>query len=386
MGLREELELSFTEHIILEHHESITPYWYHDNYYAKERNNLIANGIIFPFDNYFAIPEEIIPHIRKTWGYYLTNKQYYRLLNNFTSNDLQEILKEKELPISGTIDEKSNRIIENHISSKKALEILSVDSIKDVLRKIGAQVSGTKNEIIANLIDFVEDDEDLRVIEENEQKKTPPPVEEKKLTYEKFTYIFSFLSNDQIYSIASSLRNVQKSGNKERKILKLWESNYSEITFFYKLTNGELYELCSKLGLKVSGSKQDRVERIIHDEIEIISPNDSDDDEKDASELIAESTKKNRDHQFANEENKEIDELKGKYSFLSNDELMILSFILKTKSVSEQQLERLIARFDIPWFYPSGKMKEMIEKLESNGQSIISMRRIGDYSLYEVQQ
>jgi len=93
-------------------------------------------------------------------------------------------LKKKELPSSGNIDEKSKRIIESHISPRKALEILSLDSIREILRKIGAQVSGTKNEVIANLIDFIEDGEDIRIIEEKQQKKAPLPIEEKKLTTE----------------------------------------------------------------------------------------------------------------------------------------------------------------------------------------------------------
>ncbi|MFA4846279.1 MAG: hypothetical protein WC654_07030, partial [Patescibacteria group bacterium] len=208
MALREELDISFAEHIILEHHESLTSYWYRDNYYEKERNHLIAGGIIHPFEGNFIIAEETIPLLRKTWGYILTTEQYKRLLGHMTGATLSEILKKNDLPFSGPVDDKIARIIDNYISPKKASALASIDILREIARGIGCQISGAKADVIDNIIDWLDTDEDIRFLEERDRKVPPPAIERKVLSESAFKQLFGQLSSDKLYSVVSGLRNV----------------------------------------------------------------------------------------------------------------------------------------------------------------------------------
>ncbi|MES0490253.1 MAG: hypothetical protein ABUK01_09685 [Leptospirales bacterium] len=383
MALRDELDISFKEHIILEHHESLTTYWFSENYYERERNHLIASGILHPLEGYFTIASEMIPIIRKTWGFSLTNEQYQRLLEQIPSHDLTEILKKNELSISGSAAEKSIRIIENYVSPRNALNNLSNDILRDAARKIGSQISGSKSDIIENIIDFIDSDEDLRRKEELEKKLAPPKPEEKVLGKEAFHQIFTPLSNEQLYSIASGLRKINKSGSKMNRIQSIWDSIYSENTLLNQLSSSELYDLCSKLNVKVSGSKQDKISRIVDNFSSYSPPEESDEIENDTASIISLSTQVDREK--AKEKRSEsIDGLKVKYPYLSSDELIILSFIIENKTASGPVIERLVARFDLPWYFPETQMNDMIKKMQENGQDIIVVQKYSDHPLYQL--
>lgn len=382
-ALREELDISFAEHIILEHHESLTTYWYSENYYERERNHLIASGILHPLEGNFIIAEDMVPLIRKTWGYLLTPEQYRRLLDQITGSDLTDILKKCELPVSGSVEDKAIRIIENHVSPKKTLNLLNIEIIKEISKKIGSQVSGSKLEVIDNIIDFMDDDEDLRRKEELEKKLAPPQPELKSLGSESFQSLFINLSNEQLYSVASGLRGVNKSGSKVKRIQNLWESIYCEDTLLNKISNSELYDLCSKLGLKVAGSKQEKITRVIHS-FSSIGPKDEEDGiESDTASIIKMSTQQDREKE-KEKQSQSIEGLRNEYPFLSPEELIILSFILENKTASGPVIERLVARFDLPWYFPETQMNEMIKKLKDNGLDIITVQRYSDHPLYQL--
>jgi hypothetical protein len=379
--LRDELEISFKEHTILEHHETLKPYWYNDNYYERERNYLIASGILHPIEGGFVIAEDTVPLIRRTWGIVLTTEQYKRIMEEIPSSELTEILKKNEIQISGTIEEKVVRIIDNYISPKNVLGFLSVDIVKEIARKKGSFVSGSKSEIIDNLIDYMDDDEDLRKKEEIEKKFAPPSPEKKVLSFVGFNNIFIQLSNEQLYLIADSLRKINKSGTKERKVQHLWDSLYSEVTLLNQLSNSELYDLCAKLNLKVSGAKQDKIERVVDAYIACANEKENNQSELDTETLISISTHSDIEREKKNES---INDLKEKYPFLSNDELIILSFLIENKSASGPVIERLIARFNIPWYFPETQMSEMVKKMQENGYDIILVKKFSDYPLYQL--
>jgi hypothetical protein len=381
--LREELEISFTEHVVLEHHETLQTYWYRENYYERERNHLISSGIIFPYESDFLIPDELGALIRKVWGYALSREQYERLLGYASGADLEDSLKKGELAYYGSLQEKAARLIDNHVSPRRALRAMGIDSLREIARKIGAPISGTKEEIIENLVDFMDDDEDLRVKEEREQKLAPPVPESKTLSKESFAELFATLTNEQLYSVASGLRQVRKSGTKDRKVENLWDSPYSEVTLLNRLSNAELYELCARRHQKVAGSKQEKIERLVNGTSVSAPANESEELEASPSELIAESTRGDR-NQAESAAEKRTGDLKSEYPFLESDELIILSYILETKTLSGPQLDRLIARFDLPWYYPDARMGELIEKLQKNDKDIVTRRSIGDYPMYEL--
>jgi hypothetical protein len=382
-ALRDELDISFTEHIILEHHESLKPYWYVENYYERERNHLIASGILNPIEGHFVIAEEMIPLIRKTWGYSLTAEQYKRLLNNLSGPEITEILKKSELHVSGSSEDKVIRIIENHISPRKSMMCQGIENLREVSRKIGSQVSGSKADVINNIIDFMDSDEDLKRKEEIEKKMAPPKEEVKVLSKEAFSVVFRELSNDQIYSIASGLRNINKSGSKEQRIQHLWGSIYSEDTLLNRLSNTELYDLCTKLKLKVAGSKQEKIARITSTFSSFQAVQEDVKLEENTESIISISTKADREKE-KEKHSESIEDLKSVYPFLSQDELIILSFLLESKSASGPAIERIVARFDLPWYFPETQMNEMIKKLQDNGRDLIAVQKYGDHPLYQI--
>lgn len=385
--LRNELNISFKEHTILIHHEDLIQYWYTDNYYEKERNYLISSGIIFPLEDYYIIPESTGKFIRQSWGMELNNEQYARILSYLTNNDLSDILAGTNLQISGASNQKIQRIIENFIPPRKALLIVNLSSLRNIARESGSIVSGTKEEVIDNLIDYFDDDNDLKYIDNNNVIVEQIIPETKVLSKDKFIKLFNLLSNEELYNIASCLKKIKKSGNKDTKILNLWDSIYCEETLLNQLTNSELYELCDKNYLKLSGPKTEKIKRLIEAANNLITE-EKHIEEKDENpvDLIVESTKEQIfSEQLKSEKDKLTEKLipSDEFLFLSKDELLVLSWIKDLKSINEYELDRLISRYNLPWYFPRTQMEQLKEKLMINEKDVLIIRHVGEYCIYE---
>lgn len=382
--LRDELNISFKEHIVLQHHPELINFWMKDNYYERERNYLISTGILLPIDqNYYVIAESIGKYIRRAWGMDLSNDQYTRMLNLLSNNDLSIILQNHDLPTSGISQQRIQRIIENYIPSRKALSCLNVDVLRDLARKCGAQISGIKDDVIDNLIDFFDDDEDLKSIDSEKIKDEEFIPEEKILSENNFKEIFNILSNDQLYNIANSLKKIRKTGSKELRIQNLWNSPYKEKTLLDKLSNTELYNLCDKNGLKVSGPKDEKINRLIS-AAQQIADTKRIQNEKNENKSDPESINKNIFNNMTDDSSDEKDGLQSEeFPYLDNNELMVLSWIKDLKSINEFELDRLIARHNLQWFFPRTQLEKLNSKLVENNKSILSIRNVGDNCIYE---
>jgi hypothetical protein len=385
--LRNELNISFKEHTMLVHHEDLIQYWYTENYYEKERNYLISSGIIFPLEDYYIIPETIGKYIRQSWGMELNNEQYLRILSYLTNNDLSDILAGTNLQISGTSNQKTQRIIENFIPQRKALLLTNLSSLKNIARESGSIIGGTKEEVIDNLIDYFDDDNDLKYIENNNMVVEQVIPEKKVLSKDNFIKLFNLLSNEHLYNIAYFLKKIKKSGNKDTRILSLWDSIYSEETLLNQLTNTELYELCDKNYLKLSGPKTEKIKRLIDATNNIIIDgkyiNGVDENPVD---LIVESTKQQI---FSEKLKSDYDKLseqlipEDEFPFLNKDELLVLSWVKDLKSVNEYELDRLISRYNLSWYFPRTQMEQLKENLLKNEKDILIIRHVGEYCIYE---
>lgn len=384
--MREELGISFKEHIILEHDESLVGYWLQDNnFFERERNYLIKMGIIFPVENTFVIPETLVKHIRKTWGFSLTDEQYRRLFSALSNQELVEILEKQELPVSGSSQQKIDRLLEYYITPLKALQSCTIDTLRSLSREMGSQISGSKEDVILNLIDHVEDDEDLRIKEEKEKAQTPPPLEEKILSEESFKALFGLLSGEQLYNIASSLKGVRKSGNKERKIQNLWEGRFNESSLLSSLSNAELYDMCDKAGAQVSGTKSDKIDRLLKTKLKTKTVELSTDEDLSPEDLIKESTiDSNPVAELREKSSAVFADIQSKYGYLDDHEQTVLVWMHELKSVNENEFERLIARYNIPWYFARTNMEGMIEKLSQNGHTPIEIKHISDHCIYQL--
>ncbi len=386
-SLRSELNISFKEHTILIHHEDLIPYWYTDHYYEKERNYLISSGIIFPQEDYYVIPEAVGKFIRQTWGMELNKEQYTRILTYLTNNDLSDILSGSSQFTSGSSAQKVKRIIDNFIPPRKALTIISLESLRNIARKSGSIISGSKEEVIDNLIDHFDDDFDLKHLEDSNEVAEEITPEKKTLNKDNFYKLFNLLSNEQLYNIANSLKRIKKSGTKDSKIQNLFESNYSEESLLNELTNAELYDLCEKNYLKLSGPKTEKIKRLIDAANNLVKDEHLNKaSEENPLELIAESTKE----QIFSEELKAVDNKltdklipEEELPFLNKEDILVLSWVKDLKSINEYELDRLISRYNLPWYFPRTQMEQLKETLHNNGHDILIIRHVGEYCIYE---
>jgi hypothetical protein len=214
--------------------------------------------------------------------------------------------------------------------------------------------------------------------------------EAKVLSKDNFIKLFNLISNEQLYNIASCLKRVKKSGNKDTKILSLWESIYNEESLLNQLTNSELYQLCDKNYLKLSGPKSEKIKRLIDaannltkDEKQIERTEKT---EENPVDLIVESTKEQIfSEQIKSDYNKLNEKLipESEFPFLNKEELLVLSWVKDLKSVNEYELDRLISRYNLPWYFPRTQMEQLNENLIKNEKDNLIIRHVGEYCIYE---
>lgn len=160
--LKEELNLSTYEHRILESKLGYFPQAGNKihgiNIIKDSLKNLQYRGLVARIkddDYYYVIPEEIARTMRDILGIELRNDAYTLLLNKLKKDSLKTILRDNNLPLSGVKDSLIERIINSKIKPSMALESLTKDDLKEVLRTLDdVNISGTKPEMINNIIEF----------------------------------------------------------------------------------------------------------------------------------------------------------------------------------------------------------------------------------------
>ena len=137
----------------------------------------------------------------------------------------------------------------------------------------------------------------------------------------------------------------------------------------------------------MSGPKNEKINRLLIVANDIIQNNEFVvENENISANLINESTKdqifnkQNKNEQVINNSNIISEE---EYNFLDENEIIVLSWIKDLKSINEYELERLISRYDLPWYFPRTQMEELKNKLEINKKDVLLIRHVGDYCLYE---
>ncbi len=385
--LREELSISIMEHFVMEHHPDLHRYWKSDNGYEGERNSLLNDGILFACHDYYVLPEEAVVLIRRAWGFELSSAQYSRLLALLTNEDLKKILGHEGLPISGTAEEKKNRIYENYVSPRIALGALSMETLRFVTRSLLCRCAGQKDEIVEMIIDWLDCDEDLKakIAQEQVQEKAPEVIKEpRELPPAAMMEILRNLTNDNLYDLISHIPGLQKSGNKDQRVNRLLESPYSERSLLSKLTNETLCDLSRQLRLNPYGAKDEKISRII-DAYKCFSS-------ALASQLPPSSSKQEEGpsnqgqaiQSLPYDQLKLLSAVRADYPFLDDHEQVVLSYLLDFKSLTDSELEKLVQRFSLPWILPKAQMEELIEKMKTNGHDKIGIKAVGDNNIYQI--
>jgi hypothetical protein len=391
--LRKELGMWTREHLLLEHHPDITSTSNFSNSFVPARNHLLLTGLVLTLDHNYILAEEVALQIRRAWEIELSNTSYKRLLNELTKKQLYNILEQTSLLLTGSKDEQIERIANALVPPAEALDFLHIDELRELARDTKAQVSGLKAEVIGNLIEHFDQGLDLLKTEEKiPEKKLPDEPEERVLSENMFMYLLKHLTIDQLYD-ALSASFLKTSGSKETKINRLIESPWSEHSILSRLRRIELSNLCRKLGVQISGVKSELIDRLIewpssllnngphrpepettepaqHHKTENgsnIAPNLSDIDAPNAAAMPIPG----------------LDDLKIMYPGLEPDEHIILALIKETKSLTEQDVERVSKRHGLEWYLTKAHMAELVAKLKRIDKLPIRVKSIRNTNIYE---
>lgn len=374
-ALRLELDISYQEHAILEHHPEMIQFWNSNNIFERERNYLMSKGILLTYENQYLIAEDLVPYIKQLWNLEMNTTDYKRLLSYLTVQQLETILKQFSLPSSGDKETKIKTVIQNYILPSSVLKSLTLEELREIARAIKSRISGVKEDLISNLINVFDNHADLKQVEIETPKEIP--VEPKILEERYFIILFSNISNEDLYDIAYRLDGLHLSGTKQKRVNEFWNSPYSEKTLLGKLSNESLRTICSKTGISKSGDKKQLIERLIDKYAHfdaIVEKN------LEASRLGQQTTVEEIDVRKALPQ---LEFVERDFPFLSADERIVLSAIIDLKSMSEDELERLASRYDLNWILTKACMAELIEKLKQYKKDIINVRSKGDKNIYE---
>ncbi len=122
--------------------------------------NLERKGLLFYVkkgnDRYYVVPEEIANKLNGILDMELPFHKYEELLGNtvLTNKDKIAFLKSKGIDASGTSKELNAKIMFNSFKPSDFLNSLTLKTLHRIANKISIKKSGSKNEIIRNIVNY----------------------------------------------------------------------------------------------------------------------------------------------------------------------------------------------------------------------------------------
>jgi hypothetical protein len=260
-ALRKELGIGIREHLLLQHHPSVRPLWDAPRAYEETRRHLLATGLVLVSGEDFVLADEVNQQIRLCWEIDLEDASYARLLNRLNGEQLKKILDASALQVSGSKDERIGRLVGSLVAPAEVLDHLPIDEVKDLCRDCGLQVSGHKADLIASVLDYFDQERDIAP-PAPAAAPAPPPAEPRALLAEQMFRLFAELKLDQLFDILTR-RGLRRSGSKPERVARLVDSPWSERTLLDDLRRAELVELCRRLEVAVSGVKSEIIDRLL---------------------------------------------------------------------------------------------------------------------------
>jgi len=258
-ALREYLNITRGEHRLLE--AQLEVFKFSQASFSREIEHFAREGIIFTYESDYVIPEETAERIKAVWGIELDPEPYKRLLSYLTSSQLYSALGRLELTRSGNQETRINRVLEKGVKPSDLLNTLTVGDLIGVAKKSKYPHRHKKDELVPTIISHIKRGKD---IEEKEPEKEPtPPREPRLVTDEAFKEALSKFSNSQLYYVLSR-KNLRISGTKSQRVERIVNSIYSLATTLDSLKMDELINLCKLYELPPKGKKEEIVEKIVH--------------------------------------------------------------------------------------------------------------------------
>lgn len=385
--IKQELGIWDREHFILTHDSSIIRLWNIDEEYHQARNYLLSTGIVLTYDNKYVIADEVAVQIRKAFGIEIMDDSYQRLLSNLNKEDLALVLDFYKFNISGSKDILVERLMSSLIPPGEVLGILHLESLRDLCRRKNIQISGLKNTVIDNIIQYFDADKDLHIDPPKIAEPVMPPQPElREMNPEIYSKVLLNLTGQQLYDILHQA-SFMTSGSKEDKVKRILDCYLSERSVFNHLRKEDLVILCRRFALQLSGSKQELVDRILDYDPQPAMPIASEVQEQPILPVNIETIEQGAAKISVTIEPVSLpsnwNEINSSYRELQYDEKIILAIAKEAKSVTEQDIERIVLKYKLGWFLHKAHMAEMIAKLKRSNKSCIQIKSVQNTNIYQ---
>lgn len=258
--LRQELEIPQVEHFLIEHHADLREFWKQDQAFVRELHALRSAGLVYVRDGKTLLPEDLAQVIRNVLGVDMSATSARRLYGYLSNHELHEALGAINAPTSGSKEERIERLVAHMTQPRVILRLraIGLDRLREICRAVGANVSGVKDDLVDRIVAHVAAGRDIR-----QEPEPPPPIQEpRRLDEERFALLFSRLRGYELVAVLGQFE-LRRGGAKDVQVHTLWEAHRSEETLLDALASADLEGLLRRLDLKTSGSKADRIQRLV---------------------------------------------------------------------------------------------------------------------------
>lgn len=162
--LRQKLKISRIEKRFVETRVKKFPKNNNKTHSLDEFNEVLrylqSRGILFYCNkmedgNVVVLPEEIAFNIKPILGFEMTTDAQRKLHDKLSSSQLRNVLINQELPVTGSKEEKSDRLIHAGTKPSEVLNSLQASDISKLCKTLpGVKVSGTKEDKINRIVEF----------------------------------------------------------------------------------------------------------------------------------------------------------------------------------------------------------------------------------------
>jgi hypothetical protein len=259
--LRKELEIRSVEHFLIEHHDDFREFWDKEHGFLTEMHALRSYGLLFAHHGAMVLAEEVVPLVRQSLGLEMPAVSRRRLYEKLTGAELADALAAFELKTSGARDEKLERLLAGYVQPSEVLRILQLQTLRELCRDAELAVSGSKEDLVERLAECF-------LYQLDQQREAPAPVTEpepepRSLGPSNFCRLFASLKGDELTDILAGIDSSRVTGAKETKVGLLVGTPFAEKTLLQHLTNRSLEDVLARHRLRSSGSKSERIARLI---------------------------------------------------------------------------------------------------------------------------
>ena len=258
--LRRELKIRTVEHFLIEHHADMRHFWDSESAFLDTINTMRSGGLAFGYEGNLVLPDDLVSLVKQVVGIEAPAAARRRILERASGTILAAVAQGLGLKSSGSKEERVNRLLESYVQPSEVLEQFGLSDLRDLCRDIHLPVGGTKQELADRLVNAFANALDIRP---EPADTIPPPPEERAMARKGFETLLLSLRQHDLYDILVGIESNRVTGTKEQLTGLILASPYSEATLLQTLASKQLEWALDHAELKTSGSKSDRISRLI---------------------------------------------------------------------------------------------------------------------------